>query len=151
MMRPKWRVLLFGPMVASMVFMNLRVSCQPVLRVWVLWGSKITYPDPYPSVPYPKPAGVWKPVIIPTQDASVSWAQVCLFLYYTNVFLQLDYMYLPTTTITIWRMNERTATTTSTTNDTKKRPKRCVINMSLGPRYFFFLFLFLFFLLLIFY
>jgi hypothetical protein len=51
------------------IFINPRESRQPPLRVRVWRGFRIAYPDPYPAVPYPKPAGVWKPVIIPIYDS----------------------------------------------------------------------------------
>src|SRR5271155_6130818 len=42
---------------------TVRVT-QPALRVGVRRGLAKAYPYPYPSVPYPKPARVLKPVII---------------------------------------------------------------------------------------
>jgi len=45
---------------------NPWVTRQPLLRVRVRQGSEKLNPYPYPSVPYPKPARVLKPMINPT-------------------------------------------------------------------------------------
>jgi len=56
------------------IFGNPRDSRQPLFGVWVWWGFEIAYLDPYP-----KPAWVWKPMIIPKLGVcTVSHSSHCL-------------------------------------------------------------------------
>ena len=47
-----------------------------VLRVWVLRGYRLSYPDPYPSDPYPWPPRVSKPVVFPNPTRVMIWSTI---------------------------------------------------------------------------